>query len=94
MKSRREVEREYDRIAASRMRAQMGGLEPHVAIGQPEAIRLRWKLARMGAKCPELVELVDSMAYQETLAHQSLGVRYASVKRKQKKKKIWGSELL
>lgn len=94
MASRRETEREYDRIAASRMRSMGGGLESHVALGQPESIRLRWKLARMGAKCPALVDLVDSVAYQQTLQHQSLGVRYASVKRPQSKRKVWGQDLV
>jgi len=93
MKSRREYQREYDKIAASRMRIQSGGFPLHLAIGQPESIRFRWKLKRMGIKSEELVQLIDEMAYQKTLLNESLGVRYSAVERKQKKKKVWGDEL-
>lgn len=94
MKSKREYQREYDKIAASRMRIQNGGFPLHLAIGQPESLRFRWKLERMGVKCPALVELIDSIAYQRTLLNESLGVRYASIERPQAKKKVWGSDLL
>lgn len=87
-------QREFDRIAASRMRITNGGFPLHLALGQPESIRFRWKLKRMGIKSPELIQLIDEVAYQKTLLNQPLGVRYASITRKQKKKQVWGSDLI
>ena len=92
--SYRERQREFDKIAASRMRTTNGGFPLHLALGQPESIRLRWKLKRMGAESPELIQLVDEISYQKTLLNQPLGVRYASIKRKQKKREVWGSDLI
>lgn len=94
MPSNREYQREYDKIAASRMRVQGGGFPLHLALGQPESLRFRWKLKRMGVESEELVQLIDEISYQKTMLNQSLGVRYASIHRPQKKKKIWGDELL
>tara|TARA_Y100001937_G_scaffold128325_1_gene203995 strand:- start:2255 stop:2539 length:285 start_codon:yes stop_codon:yes gene_type:complete len=93
MPTKREYQREYDKIAASRMRIQNGGFPLHVAIGQPEAIRFRFKLKRMGVKSDELIELIDNISYQKTMLNQSLGVRYASITRPQTKSKIWGKNL-
>lgn len=87
--SNRNYEREYDRIAASRMRSTNGGFPIHIALGQPEAIRFRYKLKRMGAKADEILALIDELSYQKTLLNQSLGVRFSSVKRPQSKSKVW-----
>ena len=92
MKMNREKQREFDRIAASRMRVTNGGFPLHVALGQPESIRFRWKLKRMGISSPELEKLIDDIAYQKTMMNQSLGVKYSSITRKQKKKQVWGSD--
>tara|TARA_Y100001938_G_C8100800_1_gene441577 strand:- start:3393 stop:3674 length:282 start_codon:yes stop_codon:yes gene_type:complete len=92
--SYRERQREFDKIAASRMRTTNGGFPLHLALGQPESIRLRWKLKRMGVESPELIQLIDEISYQKTLLNQPLGVRYASIKRKQKKREVWGSDLI
>lgn len=97
MSSRREKEREYDRIASARMRTHEGGVEPHVALGNKTSVRWRFRLKRMGADpliAKELTKLVDDLALQDTLEHQSLGVRYAAVKREQKTKKVWGSDII
>lgn len=92
--SYRERQREFDKIAASRMRTTNGGFPLHLALGQPESIRLRWKLKRMGVESPELIQLIDEISYQKSLLNQPLGVRYASIKRKQKKREVWGSDLI
>ncbi len=98
MKSRREIEKEFDRIASSRMRLHSGGLEDHVALGESMSITWRFKLKKMGldigGQASELTELIDSVAIQRTLAAQSLGVRYAAVKRPSKKDEIWGKRSL
>tara|TARA_B100000161_G_C33480067_1_gene382119 strand:- start:394 stop:678 length:285 start_codon:yes stop_codon:yes gene_type:complete len=94
MKMNNQKQREFDRIAASRMRTTNGGFPLHLALGQPESIRFRWKLKRMGIDSPELIQLIDEVAYQKTLLNQPLGVRYASITRKQKKKQVWGSDLI
>jgi hypothetical protein len=94
MKMSKEKQREFDRIAASRMRITNGGFPLHLALGQPESIRFRWKLKRMGIKSPELIQLIDEVSYQKTLLNQPLGVKYASITRKQKKKQVWGSDLI
>jgi hypothetical protein len=96
MTSRREIEREFDRIAASRMRLHSGGLEDHVALGESMSITWRFKLKKMGlsigGKASELTELIDAVAIQRTLMAQSLGVRYATVTRKTKQESIWGKD--
>ena len=92
--SYRERQGEFDKIAASRMRTTNGGFPLHLALGQPESIRLRWKLKRMGVESPELIQLIDEISYQKTLLNQPLGVIYASIKRKQKKREVWGSDLI
>tara|TARA_Y100001937_G_C7136004_1_gene340051 strand:- start:10976 stop:11122 length:147 start_codon:yes stop_codon:yes gene_type:complete len=48
----------------------------------------------MGVESPELIQLIDEISYQKTLLNQPLGVRYASIKRKQKKREVWGSDLI
>ena len=94
MKMNNQKQREFDRIAASRMRTTNGGFPLHLALGQPESIRFRWKLKRMGIESAELIQLIDEVSYQKTLLNQPLGVRYASITRKQKKKQVWGSDLI
>jgi len=93
MKSKREFQREFDKIAASRMRIQNGGFPLHLALGQPESIRFRHKMNIMGVKSPDLIKLIDEISYQKTMLQQSLGVRYASIERPQAKRKVWGSDL-
>lgn len=90
--SRRKSEREYDRIAASRISKIKGGIPLHVAIGDIRSITLRNKLKRMGLKgnhIDDLISLVDEIGIQQTLDKMPLGVRFATVKSKKNKPKVW-----
>jgi hypothetical protein len=94
VESRRKSEREYDRIAASRISKIKGGIPLHVAIGDMRSITLRNKLKRMGLKGPhidDLISLVDEIGIQKTLNDMPLGVRFATVKSKKNRPKIWKS---
>lgn len=94
MESRRKSEREYDRIAASRISKIKGGIPLHVAIGDMRSITLRNKLKRMGLKgshIDDLIGLVDEIGIQKTLNEMPLGVRFATVKSKKNSPKVWKS---
>ncbi len=86
--------REYDRIAGSRISKMKGGIPLHVALGSRESIILRNKLKRLGLKgdhINDLISLVDEIGIQESLREQPLGVRFATVKTQKNKPKIWKS---
>ena len=96
MASRTEQQREFDRIAASRMRLHDGGVPLHVALGGRSSILFRYRLKRMGINpgdVKEAVQLVDEAALVETLASMPMSVRYATVARKQNKRPVWGRGL-
>lgn len=82
-----QASREFDRIATSRMRIHKGGLSLSSALGNRSSIRIRWKLRRLGLLDTEegkdLIQLIDELGFNETLATQPIGVRYASVERKE-----------
>lgn len=95
-RSRSEAQREFDRIAASRMRLHGGGLPLHVALGSRGSLLFRYRLRRMGInpdEVKEAVRLVDEAAMVETLQGMPMSVRYATVARKQKKRPVWGKGL-
>lgn len=90
--STRESEREYDRIAGSRIAKMNGGIALHVALAKSPSITLRNKLKRMGLKgehITDLVKMIDDLGYQKTLSEQPIGVRFATVKQAQRKPRIW-----
>jgi hypothetical protein len=90
--STRESEREYDRIAGSRISKMNGGIALHVALSKSPSITLRNKLKRMGLQgehITDLVQMIDELGYQKTLAEQPIGVRFATVKQAKRKPRIW-----
>ena len=96
MSSRTETQRQFDRIAAARMRLHEGGLPLHVALGSKPSIMFRFRLRRMGITIEEaqdLVALVDESAIAETMSSMPISVRYATVKREQKRRPVWGRGL-
>ena len=89
---KRQSERDYDRIAGSRMAKMKGGIPLHVALSNSKSITIRNKIKRMGLKgshIDDLISLIDEIGIQETLSHQPLGVRFATIKREKNKPKIW-----
>ena len=85
-------QREYDRIAASRISKLNGGIPKHVALGSPSALSLRWKFNRMGLSGHHIeaaLQLVDEQAMQAQLSRQSIGVRFATMPQARKKLKVW-----
>ena len=80
-----DLQREYDKIAVSRMQKHNGGLNLHTALGNKSSIRIRWKLERLGLLKSEegknLSRLIDEIAINQTFSDSPIGVRYASVKR-------------
>ena len=90
--SRRKSEREYDKIAGSRISKIKGGIPLHVAIGDIRSITLRNKFKRLGLEgehVNDLIALVDEIGIQQTLRDMPLGVRFATVKSKKNKPVIW-----
>jgi len=89
---KRQNERDYDRIAGSRMSKMKGGIPLHVALSNSKSITLRNKIKRMGLKgahIDDLISLIDEIGIQSTLQNQPLGVRFATIKREKSKPKIW-----
>ena len=85
-------QREYDRIAASRISKLNGGVPRHVALGSRSALSLRWKLNRMGLKGDHInsaLKLVDDLAINQALARMPLGVRFATMPQAKAKVKVW-----
>jgi hypothetical protein len=87
-----ERQREYDRIAGSRISKIKGGIPLHVAIGDIRSITLRNKLKRLGLNgkhIDDLISLVDEIGIQQTLCNMPLGVRFSTVQTPKNKPKIW-----
>jgi hypothetical protein len=87
-----ERQREYDRIAGSRISKIKGGIPLHVAIGDIRSITLRNKLKRLGLNgkhIDDLISLVDEIGIQQTLNTMPLGVRFSTVQTPKNKPKIW-----
>jgi hypothetical protein len=85
-------QREYDRIAASRISKLGGGVPKHIALGSPAALSLRWKMQRMGLTGEHIdaaIRLVDEQAMQAQLQRQSIGVRFATMPQSRKRVKVW-----
>lgn len=88
----KKANREYDRIAGSRVSKMNGGIPLHVALSTKKSIIFRNKMKRLGLKgehIKDLIALVDELGIQETLREQPLGVRFATVKGEKKGPKIW-----
>ncbi len=88
----RELQRKFDRIAASRLSRIDGGIPRHVALSNRGSIVLRNKLRRMGLSGPHIdaaVNMVDEMGLQEVLSTQPLGSRFATVPQAKRAPKIW-----
>jgi hypothetical protein len=69
-----------------------GGIPLHVAIARRQSITLRNKLKRMsleGEHIDDLVQMIDHLGYQDVLANQPIGVRFATVKQAKRKPRIW-----
>jgi len=88
--ARSKESRILDRISASRMHT-----SPEVALtARPASITLRFKLARLGIDpkseaAKALLDLVDDLGTQAMLAQQPVATRYAAVKRKIHKERVW-----
>ena len=88
----RELQRKFDRIAASRLSRIDGGIPRHVALSNRGSIVLRNKLRRMGLSGPHIdsaVNMVDEMGLQEVLSTQPLGSRFATVPQAKRAPNIW-----
>ena len=88
----RQKNREYDRIAASRMSKLNGGIPLHVALSNSRSITLRNKMKRLGLEgehIKDLIALVDEIGIQKNLENQPIGVRFATVKREKSKPRVW-----
>lgn len=91
----RDIRRDFDRMAASRMRLHTGGLPLHTALASRPSISLRFKLKRMGLALEDdgvadLLSLVDEVGLQENLSRMPLSVRYATVARPRRERRVWG----
>lgn len=91
----RDVRREFDRMAAQRMRLHSGGVPLHVALGGGPSVSLRFKLKRMGhsldaPEIEDLLNLVDSMEYQKSMNNMPMSIRYAAVSRPKRERRVWG----
>ena len=88
-----DLQREFDKIAISRMQKHNGGLNLHTALGNKSSIRIRWKLRRLGLLNHEsgkdLAQLIDEIAINQTFSESPIGVRYASVKREKSDTEIY-----
>lgn len=89
--------REFDKIAASRMRLHNGGLLLHEALSDNDSIRIRRKLKRLGLlhhpSAQEMLELTDLSGFNRMLQLQPLGVRYATVQRSSKSVTIFSRNI-
>ena len=89
---RKQSERDYDRIAGSRMSKMKGGIPLHVALSNSKSITFRNKIKRLGLEgdhIDDLISLIDEIGIQKTLLNQPLGVRFATIKREKSKPNIW-----
>jgi hypothetical protein len=91
----RELQRKFDRIAATRLSRIDGGVPRHIALSNRGSIVLRNKLMRMGLSGPHIdaaVTMVDEMGLQEVLSTQPLGSRFATIPQAKRAPKIWSPE--
>lgn len=88
----RELQRRFDRIAASRLSRINGGIPRHIALSNRGSIVLRNKFKRMGLYGQHIdaaIEMVDDMGLQEVLSTQPLGSRFATIPQAKTPPKIW-----
>ena len=88
----RELQNQFDRIAASRLSKIKGGVPKHIALSNPRSITLRNKLNRMGLQGEHIdaaKAMIDELGLQGVLERQSLGVRFATMPSSKSKPKIW-----
>jgi hypothetical protein len=88
----RELQRKFDRIAASRLSRIEGGVPRHIALSNRGSIVLRNKLERMGLYGPHIeaaIAMVDEMGLQEVLSTQPLGSRFATIPQAKRPPNIW-----
>ena len=88
----RELQRKFDRIAASRLSRINGGIPRHIALSNRGSIVLRNKFKRMGLYGQHIdaaIEMVDDMGLQEVLSTQPLGSRFATIPQAKRPPKIW-----
>ena len=88
----RELQRKFDRVAASRLSRIEGGVPRHIALSNRASITLRNKLRRMGLQGPHIeaaTEMVDDMGLQAVLSTQPLGSRFATIPQAKRVPKIW-----
>jgi len=91
----RELQRKFDRIAASRLSRIEGGVARHIALSNRGSIVLRNKLERMGLYGPHIeaaIAMVDEMGLQEVLSTQPLGSRFATIPQAKRAPNIWSAE--
>lgn len=91
----RELQRQLDRISASRIAKLNQGVPFHVALGHRNSITLRNKLNRMGLKGNHVdvaLKMVDEIGLQQTLENQPLSNRFATMKSSKPKPKVWNPE--
>lgn len=88
----RELQRKFDRVAASRLSRLDGGIPQHIALSNRASITLRNKLKRMGLKGPHIdaaTAMVDEIGLQSVLSSQPLGSRFATIPQAKRPPKIW-----
>jgi hypothetical protein len=88
----RELQRKFDRVAASRLSRINGGIAHHVALSNRASITLRNKMKRMGLHGPHIdaaTEMVDEIGLQEVLSTQPLGSRFATIPQAKRPPKVW-----
>lgn len=91
----RELQRKFDRIAASRLSRIEGGVARHIALSNRASITLRNKLSRMGLYGPHIdaaTHMVDEIGLQSVLSSQPLGSRFATIPQAKRAPKIWSPE--
>jgi hypothetical protein len=88
----RELQRQLDRISASRLSKLNEGIPLHVALGQRHSITLRNKFARMGLKgdyVDACLKMVDEIGMQKVLENQPLSSRFATIPHSKPKPNVW-----
>lgn len=85
-------QREYDRIAASRIARLNGGVPRHVALGSRAGLSLRWKFQRMGLEGPHVdhaLSLVDEVALNDILSKHTISTRFSTMPRAKRNIEVW-----
>ena len=88
----RELQRKYDRVAASRLSRINGGIERHIALSNRASIVLRNKLNRMGLLGQHIdaaKAMIDELGLQDVLSKQPLGSRFATIPQAKNRPQIW-----